>query len=78
MNATLHYPWLVYDILPVGLSWDSMDGISAVIKTSCKHTQFIGYSEKYVYLLPRVQHWGRIPQATTPLTCCSRIHLKTM
>ena len=39
MNATLHYPWLVYDILIVGLSWDSaMDGISAVINISCKHT----------------------------------------
>ena len=28
------YPWLVYDILLVSLSWDSMDGISdQVIET---------------------------------------------
>ena len=27
------YPWLVYDILLVSLSWDSMDGTSVVIET---------------------------------------------
>ena len=27
------YPWLVYDILLVSLSWDNMDGTSVVIET---------------------------------------------
>ncbi len=39
MNATLHYPWLVYDILLVSLSWDSVDNIPVVIKASGKHIQ---------------------------------------
>ena len=69
MNATLHYPWLVYDILLVGLSWDStMDGISAVINTSCKHTYLtyrIFRKNMYTYYLEfgiRVESLGQLPQ----------------
>ena len=42
----LDYPWLVYDILLVSLSWDSMGGFSVVIKVLCKHNQPIELRSK--------------------------------